>query len=108
MTDRHHSSRIFSLLIVLFLLSWSGSQLEALHEKFHAVQSSPSETGPVSVKVYYLDQDDQTDLIDRYDVIEIDGSEGYVIIRPDPEERRELEESGYRIELHDDGSRPAP
>ncbi|RPI83056.1 MAG: hypothetical protein EHM41_16850 [Chloroflexi bacterium] len=104
MTDRHHSSRIFSLLIVLFLLSWSGSKLETVREKFHAVQSTPPVTEPVIMKIYYLDQDDQTDLIARYDVIEVNETGGYLIISLEPEERLELEAHGYRVEIHDDGS----
>lgn len=103
MTDRLHSSRIFSLLIVLFMLSWSGSQFKLLREEIKTIplKTDPPAVESVAARVYYLDQNERVELSARLEVIETNENAGYILVRLTPAELDVLEAQGFRIEVDD-------
>jgi hypothetical protein len=100
METKLHSNRIFSLLIVLFMLAWSGNAAGAFQNPPPQSTPVPQEADlPVVVHLYYGDRDQLTTLAAQYDVWDVEPDQGYAVIKLFPEEYQALQELGYRMEV---------
>lgn len=109
MEEKLHGSRIFSLLILLFFLAWSGNTARALklnHNPSPAT-SAPTATPtplpaiekPIVARVYFSSREDLDVLAARLDVWEVHPAERYLVTHLTPGEYQSLLEEGFRVEI---------
>ncbi len=111
MEERLHQGRIFSLLIILFLLAWTGNTARAIRQDLNpgsahkAPPATPTPTPgpenekPIVARVYFTSREDMDQLAAQLDVWEVHPIEHYLVAHLTPQEYQSLQKAGYRIEV---------
>lgn len=102
MDQKLHHARVFSLLIILLFLAWSGNtdkilRLNLAPGKLETTSIAPAER--VVARIYYRDLRDKNQLASHLEVWEVHEEESYLIALLSPLEWQDLSKSGYRIEI---------
>jgi carboxypeptidase T len=88
----HNRGRTLSLLLVLFILSWSPAP------SLKPISPAPEEE-PVVARVYFADWEALNRLAGELDVWEVHHEEGYLLALLRPDQRAALLRAGYRVEI---------
>jgi carboxypeptidase T len=87
---------ILLALIIVIIILVAGFYLDQTHK---AVASNQPLTESVVARLYYTSQADLNALAARYDILEVNHDQGYVLVVLAPDAYASLQQAGYRLEV---------
>jgi hypothetical protein len=92
-----HQARIFSLLLILFLLSLWATKSHAF-KAWISAQSTPTQP-PVVARIHFSTWKDLQDLSQDLEIWEVNSVNNFVIARLTDQQKISLVKSGHRVEI---------